>query len=662
MLVRLPQSLVIAEYFNYDRFGEIVLAQPLAARPGRSRARRSTRRAPRPTRERCEQPQPDHARRRPERAEPARAAPSRTASRSRLGNRFRGGDIVDEHGRRARASTSASTGSTRPRAPTTRRSTRDRPRRRRSAARYASRRRTRSTSSSRSIRRPATRARAVRRRRNLDCRGADADQPLEFQRQRDKLLAALSGLNADIIGLNEIENTTECRAARDPTRGIVSGLAAGVRYITPGLIGTDAIKVGLDLQARDGDAGRRVRDPDLGGRPRFIDTRTGPALAQTFQVNATGERFTVAVNHLKSKGSDCNDVGDPDTGDGQGNCNLTRTDAAQGARRLARDRPDRQRRPRLPDHRRPQLVRQGGPDRRDQGRPDDGWHRRLIEPDRRPGRTPTRTCSTARPAISTTRWRTPACRPDHAAPRNGTSTPTSRRPRLRHDVQASRRGGPVRAERPTARRITTRSCVGLDLVGPPTTISMTRRRQPEHDSRYRLRHASCPDGLGLGKPTGSGCDGHLRRTGVGRFGLDRRGRPVHDGRQWQPDRDRPRQYRRGQPTNSVSPPVVHRPTSVDQQPAVLRPRSRSTPATTRARSSAPTSRPGRPDRLRRYGNPFPERTSPSLDQRRAPRRRLSRPRPYTTDSNGNLMSLLTPIRPPALGLVATAGRRPQHST
>ena len=30
MLVRFPQSLVISEYFNYDRFGEIVLAQPLA--------------------------------------------------------------------------------------------------------------------------------------------------------------------------------------------------------------------------------------------------------------------------------------------------------------------------------------------------------------------------------------------------------------------------------------------------------------------------------------------------------------------------------------------------------------------------------------------------------------------------------------------------------
>jgi hypothetical protein len=36
----------------------------------------------------------------------------------------------------------------------------------------------------------------------------------------------------------------------------------------------------------------------------------------------------VAVNHLKSKSSPCDVVGDPDIGDGQGNCNLTRTTAA----------------------------------------------------------------------------------------------------------------------------------------------------------------------------------------------------------------------------------------------------------------------------------------------------------------------------------------------
>jgi endonuclease/exonuclease/phosphatase family metal-dependent hydrolase len=61
---------------------------------------------------------------------------------------------------------------------------------------------------------------------------------------------------------------------------------------------------------------------------RFIDTLNRPALAQSFAA-AGGRTFTVVVNHLKSKGSDCNAVGDPDTGDGQGNCNGTRTMAAE---------------------------------------------------------------------------------------------------------------------------------------------------------------------------------------------------------------------------------------------------------------------------------------------------------------------------------------------
>jgi hypothetical protein len=60
----------------------------------------------------------------------------------------------------------------------------------------------------------------------------------------------------------------------------------------------------------------------------FIDTLNRPVLAQTFEEDATGARFTLAVAHLKSKGSDCNAVGDPDVGDGQGNCNVTRTQAA----------------------------------------------------------------------------------------------------------------------------------------------------------------------------------------------------------------------------------------------------------------------------------------------------------------------------------------------
>jgi predicted extracellular nuclease len=62
---------------------------------------------------------------------------------------------------------------------------------------------------------------------------------------------------------------------------------------------------------------------------RFNDEKNRPALAQTFANNATGGIFTTVVNHLKSKGSACDDVGDPDTGDGSGNCNLTRKAAAE---------------------------------------------------------------------------------------------------------------------------------------------------------------------------------------------------------------------------------------------------------------------------------------------------------------------------------------------
>ena len=72
MLVRFPQSLVIAEYFNYDRFGEIVLALPLDGEPRPftgtaidEPGAAANRAHPR------QQPAADHARRRAERAEPA---------------------------------------------------------------------------------------------------------------------------------------------------------------------------------------------------------------------------------------------------------------------------------------------------------------------------------------------------------------------------------------------------------------------------------------------------------------------------------------------------------------------------------------------------------------------------------------------------------------
>ncbi|NUQ83926.1 MAG: ExeM/NucH family extracellular endonuclease [Anaerolineales bacterium] len=169
---------------------------------------------------------------------------------------------------------------------------------------------------------------------NVECRGADFDQPNEFTRQRAKLLAALAGLNADVVGLNELENTLGVDPLGDPTNGVVAGLndiftAGTYAYIDTGVIGSDAIRVGLIYKPSKvmpvGDF--KILDSTVDSR--FLDTLNRPVLAQTFEEVATGARFTVVVNHLKSKGSDCNAVGDPDMGDGQGNCNLTRKAAAE---------------------------------------------------------------------------------------------------------------------------------------------------------------------------------------------------------------------------------------------------------------------------------------------------------------------------------------------
>jgi hypothetical protein len=159
----------------------------------------------------------------------------------------------------------------------------------------------------------------------LVCRGAD--NPTEFARQRDKLLAALSAINADIFGVVELENNPSA-SAQSLVDGLNALLGAGTyAYLNTGTIGTDAIKVGLLYKPAKVTPVGSYAILDSSVNPIFLDTKNRPTLAQTFQ-DAHGEKFTVAVNHFKSKGSSCSDVGDNDMGDGQGNCNLTRTNAA----------------------------------------------------------------------------------------------------------------------------------------------------------------------------------------------------------------------------------------------------------------------------------------------------------------------------------------------
>ncbi len=159
-----------------------------------------------------------------------------------------------------------------------------------------------------------------------DCRGAN--DAAERTRQRDKILAALAELDADVVGLMEMENSLGVEPAADLVNGLNERLGAGTyAYVDTGVVGTDAIRVGMLYKPGTvipvGNFDILSSADDL----RFDDTKSRPMLTQTFDEIASRERFTVSVNHLKSKGSAC--AGDPDTGDGQANCNQTRTRAAQ---------------------------------------------------------------------------------------------------------------------------------------------------------------------------------------------------------------------------------------------------------------------------------------------------------------------------------------------
>jgi len=163
---------------------------------------------------------------------------------------------------------------------------------------------------------------------NMECRGADT--PEEFTRQRDKLIAAIVAMDADVIGLLEIENNLYDEAVTNLVDGLNDSMGAGTyAAVETGAIGTDAIKVALIYKPASVSLVGDYAILDSSVDPRFVDTKNRPALAQTFMDNTTGGIFTVAVNHLKSKGSDCNDLGDYDLSDGAGNCNLTRKAAAE---------------------------------------------------------------------------------------------------------------------------------------------------------------------------------------------------------------------------------------------------------------------------------------------------------------------------------------------
>ncbi|MGI9224875.1 MAG: ExeM/NucH family extracellular endonuclease, partial [Woeseiaceae bacterium] len=162
---------------------------------------------------------------------------------------------------------------------------------------------------------------------DLGCRGAD--NAAEFALQHEKLVTAITKLDAHVIGIIEIENNSTDFPISNLVDGLNATTAPGTyAYLPTGPIGTDAIRVGLIYQPASVTPFGPFAVLDSSVDPLFIDDKNRPVLAQSFSENTSGAIFTVAVNHLKSKGSPCDDVGDPDAGDGQGNCSGVRTAAA----------------------------------------------------------------------------------------------------------------------------------------------------------------------------------------------------------------------------------------------------------------------------------------------------------------------------------------------
>ena len=174
------------------------------------------------------------------------------------------------------------------------------------------------------------------------CRGAG--NATEFDRQIPKTVAAILGLDADVVGVNEIENDgygpTSAIAHLVDQLNLVAG-AGTYAFIDVdtetgqlNALGDDAIKVGLiyrpDVVTLVGetavlDTPEFVLGGDAPPTPPLPQLRSRPSLAQAFET-VDGARFIVDVNHLKSKGSPCD--APSDAGDGQGNCNVVRTNAA----------------------------------------------------------------------------------------------------------------------------------------------------------------------------------------------------------------------------------------------------------------------------------------------------------------------------------------------
>ena len=143
-----------------------------------------------------------------------------------------------------------------------------------------------------------------------DARGAS--NAAQFEWQSAKIMAEIKGLDADVVGVMELENNAQTVAEFVRRLNAVYGADAYAAVADPPQgLGGDAIRVGLFYKpARVEPVGpaRVITDAVFERFP----------LAQTFRDKQSGGVFTVVVNHFKSKGS-APKSGDTDKGEGAWN-------------------------------------------------------------------------------------------------------------------------------------------------------------------------------------------------------------------------------------------------------------------------------------------------------------------------------------------------------
>jgi predicted extracellular nuclease len=170
-----------------------------------------------------------------------------------------------------------------------------------------------------------------------DNRGAE--EVTEYQLQLTKIANAISMIDADIVGLMEIENNgfgenSAIAALVNQINNTQSASALPYSYVSAGDdVGTDAIAVGLIYRA---DAVTLVDDavkidmPEQHGvdsEGTAFDKYMRVSLLQKFKHIESKRKLSIVVNHLKSKGSSCiEDTANED--DAQGSCNAFRVSAA----------------------------------------------------------------------------------------------------------------------------------------------------------------------------------------------------------------------------------------------------------------------------------------------------------------------------------------------